>query len=118
MTYLISAVEIPRAILSWNENGRKSFLHSIEKGEEKIFHSRWMILGCAQVGKTTLLKKLQDLPLNEVLNTKPTVGVEIHSQIFHVEDDNLKGKDLELNLRFIKIVLIENSHDIKLKGRT
>ncbi|XP_062576192.1 uncharacterized protein LOC134238082 [Saccostrea cucullata] len=84
------SLKIPKVILSWDEKGRKAFVKSLQEDKEDIFHARWMILGCAGVGKTTLVKKIRDLSMEEILNTLPTEGVEMHNRIFEVTGNSLQ----------------------------
>ncbi|XP_062585036.1 probable serine/threonine-protein kinase roco4, partial [Saccostrea cucullata] len=47
-----------------------------------------MIVGCAGAGKTTLLKRLQKLGLEELLKVRSTVGLEVHEDMFELDDDS------------------------------
>jgi GTPase SAR1 family protein len=53
-----------------------------------------MIIGCAGAGKSTLLKRLQKQDLNELKQVQSTIGLEVHEDIFEIDQESgcLKGK--------------------------
>lgn len=50
-----------------------------------------MVIGCAEAGKTTLVKKLKG---EKDLSTESTSGIEIHSHVFklHANESTIIGK--------------------------
>ena len=63
-----------------------------------------MVIGCAEAGKTTLVKKLKG---EKNLNTESTSGIEIHPHVFklHANESTITGN------RFL-IILKNQTSDI------
>lgn len=73
------AVKIPTEILFWTKENRKRFVDSMTAGKISVYSGRGMVVGCAEAGKTTLVKKLKG---EKDLHTESTSGIEIHSHVF------------------------------------
>ncbi|XP_062618923.1 uncharacterized protein LOC134280526 [Saccostrea cucullata] len=58
-----------------------------------VSHARGILVGCAEAGKTTLLKRLRGKrqSVNEI--TDSTRGLEVHQHLFIVRDKVLEGKN-------------------------
>ncbi|XP_061194328.1 uncharacterized protein LOC133202504 [Saccostrea echinata] len=83
-------LNIPGEILEGGEQKIRRYIDYLKKGKERIFHARGMIVGCAGAGKTTLLNRLQNKGLKKVKKeTKTTIGVDVHRDVFVLEDNEL-----------------------------
>ncbi|XP_062613007.1 uncharacterized protein LOC134274794 [Saccostrea cucullata] len=83
-------VNIPGEILEGGERKIRRYIDYLKKGKERIFHARGMIVGCAGAGKTTLLNRLQNKGRKKVKKeTKTTIGVDVHRDVFVLEDNEL-----------------------------
>lgn len=51
----------------------------MKAGQISVYTGRVMVIGCAEAGKTTLVKKLKG---EKDLSTESTSGIEIHSHVF------------------------------------
>ena len=80
----ISTVRIPVEILKWSLPDRKRFVRSMKHGKISVYSGRGMVIGCAEAGKTTLVKKLKG---ERDLVTVSTRGIEIHSHVFRLSSD-------------------------------
>lgn len=60
-------------------------------GQISVYTGRVMVIGCAEAGKTTLVKKLKG---EKDLSTESTSGIEIHSHVFklHANESTIIGK--------------------------
>lgn len=69
--------------------------HFLSKGEITVSHVRCIIVGCGKAGKTTLLKRLENVPF-ENLPTERTEIVDFHVNSFEVliEEETIKSKVL------------------------
>lgn len=56
----------------------------LSKGEITVCHVRCIIVGCGKAGKTTLLKRLQNVSFNELMQTERTKMVDVHVNSFEV----------------------------------
>ncbi|XP_062578280.1 uncharacterized protein LOC134240185, partial [Saccostrea cucullata] len=82
----------------------------LRKEKTTIIHARGILVGCAEAGKTTLLKRLrgQRQIVNEI--TESTRGLEVHQHLFFVRDGTLEVADDNSPLKtFIRI----NAADLK-----
>lgn len=68
----------------------------LSKGELTVCHVRCIIVGCGKAGKTTLLKRLQNLSYDEVKQTKSTEMVDFHVNSFEVllEEETIQSKSI------------------------
>ncbi|XP_078322847.1 uncharacterized protein LOC144622146 [Crassostrea virginica] len=84
-------LKIPQEILRWNIKDRKKFVSSMKAGKISVYSGRGMVIGCAEAGKTTLVKKLKG---DKDLNTTSTSGIEIHHHVFKLSanDTTITGK--------------------------
>lgn len=66
----------------------------LSKGELTVCHVRCIIVGCGKAGKTTLLKRLQNLSYDEVKQTESTEMVDFHVNSFEVllEEETIQRK--------------------------
>lgn len=74
-----------------NERILKQFLR---EGLLTVRHVRCIIVGCGNAGKTTLLKRLQNVPYEELLKTGRTEMVDVHVNSFEVlaEEKTIQSK--------------------------
>lgn len=66
-----------------DEKKRKFFTKAVMT----VCHVRGIIVGCKEAGKTTLLKRLQNISYREIRNIKSTEIVDIHANSFHVIEE-------------------------------
>ncbi|XP_056015201.1 uncharacterized protein LOC130046575 isoform X2 [Ostrea edulis] len=84
-------LRIPIEVMSWSDEARRRFVDNFRKGSIEMFRARGMIVGCAGAGKTTILKRLQRNQTEDLnTNTKTTIGLEVHNDIFEIVSDNLE----------------------------
>ncbi|XP_061192116.1 uncharacterized protein LOC133200314 [Saccostrea echinata] len=84
-------LKVPEEILRWDMDARERFVKNFKLGREKMFRARGMIVGCAGAGKTTLLRKLQEKRRpDENKPTETTIGLEVHEDLFAIEDNKLR----------------------------
>ncbi|XP_062618134.1 uncharacterized protein LOC134279733 [Saccostrea cucullata] len=89
--------------------GLKTFLR---KEKTTVTHARGILVGCAEAGKTTLLKRLRGQSQNIGEVTESTRGLEVHHHLFIVKDGILEVADDDSPLKtFIRI----NAADLKPK---
>ncbi|XP_062590361.1 uncharacterized protein LOC134251966, partial [Saccostrea cucullata] len=87
----------------------KTFLR---KEKTTVTHARGILVGCAEAGKTTLLKRLRGQSQNIGEVTESTRGLEVHQHLFIVKDGILEVVDDDSPLKtFIRI----NAADLKPK---
>ncbi|XP_062617049.1 uncharacterized protein LOC134278778, partial [Saccostrea cucullata] len=79
---------IPEEIFDWGYDARCRYIKCAKRGTKTVHRARAMIVGCAGAGKTTLLKRLQKLGLEELLKVRSTVGLEVHEDMFELDDDS------------------------------
>lgn len=74
-----------------NERILKRFLC---EGLLTVRHVRCIIVGCGNAGKTTLLKRLQNVPYEELIKTGRTEMVDVHVNSFEVlaEEKTIQSK--------------------------
>ncbi|XP_062576856.1 uncharacterized protein LOC134238751 [Saccostrea cucullata] len=88
-------------------NELKKFLR---KEKTTVSHARGILVGCAEAGKTTLLKRLRGQHHNISEITESTRGLELHQHLFIVRDGILEEADDDSPLKtFIRI----NTADLK-----
>lgn len=80
-----------------NENAIREYL---SKGELTIQHIRCIIVGCARAGKTTLLRRLKNIPYEELENIESTEIIDVHVNIFEV---NKEEETIQCTLPFLKL---------------
>lgn len=68
--------------MRWSKDNRQRFVESMEKGTISVYNGRGMVIGCAEAGKTTLVKKLKGE--NNLLTTS-TIGIDIHAHEFKLD---------------------------------
>lgn len=68
--------------MRWSKDNRQRFVKSMEKGTIPVYSGRGMVIGCAEAGKTTLVKKLKGE--NNLLTTS-TIGIDIHAHEFKLD---------------------------------
>lgn len=63
----------------------------MKAGQISVYTGRVMVIGCAEAGKTTLVKKLKG---EKDLSTESTSGIEIYSHVFklHANESTIIGK--------------------------
>ena len=64
----------------------------LSKGELTFYHARGIIIGCGGAGKTTLMKRLMDTPIEQLYETKSTEVVDVHVNAFTVKEETIQGK--------------------------
>ena len=64
----------------------------LSKGELTFYHARGIIVGCGGAGKTTLMKRLMDTPIEQLYESKSTEVVDVHVNVLTVMNDTIKGK--------------------------
>ena len=80
----ILTVKIPIEILFWSLENREKFVRSMTVGSISVYNGRAMVIGCAEAGKTTLVKKIKG---DRDLTTTSTSGIEIHAHAFKLNSD-------------------------------
>ncbi|XP_062586155.1 uncharacterized protein LOC134247782 [Saccostrea cucullata] len=82
----------------------------LRKEKTTVSHARGILVGCAEAGKTTLLKRLRGQHQNVGEVTESTRGLEVHQHLFIVRDKVLEVADDDSPLKkFIRI----NAADLK-----
>ncbi|XP_062583923.1 uncharacterized protein LOC134245663 isoform X2 [Saccostrea cucullata] len=90
-TDISNMLQIPEEVLSWNLDQRQRFVKHFKDGNIEMYRARGMIVGCAGAGKTTLLRRLQRRDRNDLQReTKTTIGLEVHDNIFLIDSDTLE----------------------------
>ncbi|XP_062621396.1 uncharacterized protein LOC134282987 [Saccostrea cucullata] len=79
---------VPEEIFDWEYDARCRYIECAKRGTKTVHRARAMIVGCAGAGKTTLLKRLQKLGLEELLKVYSTVGLEVHEDMFELDEDS------------------------------
>ncbi|XP_062576275.1 uncharacterized protein LOC134238178 [Saccostrea cucullata] len=79
---------IPEEIFYWEYDARCRYIECAKRGTKTVHRARAMIVGCAGAGKTTLLKRLQKLELKDLLNVCSTVGLEVHEDMFELDENS------------------------------
>ena len=78
-------MKIPQEILRWNIKDRQKFVRVMKDGKISVYSGRGMVIGCAEAGKTTLVKKLKG---DKDLKTVSTSGIEIHAHVFKLSEND------------------------------
>ncbi|XP_062620702.1 uncharacterized protein LOC134282311 [Saccostrea cucullata] len=82
----------------------------LRKEKTTVSHARGILVGCAEAGKTTLLKRLRGQSQNIGEVTESTRGLEVHQHLFIVRDGILEVAEDDSPLKsFIRI----NAADLK-----
>lgn len=68
----------------WNKENRVLFVKSMKDGQISVYSGRVMMIGCAEAGKTTLVKKLKG---ETDLTPESTIGIEIHPHEFKLDEE-------------------------------
>lgn len=76
-------VKVSPEIVSWSTDNRHQFVRSTKKGTIPVYNGRGMVIGCAEAGKTTLVKKLKG---EKNITTTSTKGIEIHVHEFKLDE--------------------------------
>ncbi|XP_062592542.1 uncharacterized protein LOC134253982, partial [Saccostrea cucullata] len=79
---------VPEEIFGWEYGARYRYIECAKRGTKTVHRARAMIVGCAGAGKTTLLKRLEKLGLEELLKVDSTVGLEVHEDMFELDEDS------------------------------
>ncbi|XP_062610597.1 uncharacterized protein LOC134272366, partial [Saccostrea cucullata] len=79
---------VPEEIFNWKYDARYRYIECAKRGTKTVHRARAMIVGCAGAGKTTLLKRLEKLGLEELLKVRSTVGLEVHEDMFELDEDS------------------------------
>lgn len=71
----------------------------LRKGHLNISHTRGIIVGCAGAGKTTLFRRLQDMPRKDTTSINTTEIADVHVNSFEVlkKKMTIRGKMLKLS---------------------
>ncbi|XP_062583390.1 uncharacterized protein LOC134245145, partial [Saccostrea cucullata] len=77
----------------------QKLMEYMEKGKTTVRHARGVVIGCAGVGKTTLLYRLMGKSLQEVKEIKSTRGLCVYEHIFSVEKGDLVATDDDVSKR-------------------
>ncbi|XP_061193243.1 uncharacterized protein LOC133201456 [Saccostrea echinata] len=85
---ICECLKVPEEILQWDQEAREQYVECAMRGIHTVHHARGMIVGCAQAGKTTLLKRLIGCSKREILNITPTEGLEVHEKILEICEEN------------------------------
>lgn len=77
----------------------------LSKGEITVCHVRCIIVGCGKAGKTTLLKRLQNVSFNELMQTERTEMVDFHVNSFEVllEEETIQSNILCISICYFPI---------------
>lgn len=69
------------------------FRQFLSKGKITVCHVRCIIVGCGKAGKTTLLKRLQNVSFDELMQIERTEMVDFHVNSFEVllEEETIKS---------------------------
>ncbi|XP_062599445.1 uncharacterized protein LOC134260939 [Saccostrea cucullata] len=105
---ICECLKVPEEILHWDQRAREQYVECASQGTHTVHHARGMIVGCAQAGKTTLLKRLMGCSKREILNVTPTEGLEVHEKILEICEENdtkfLKATSLHENGRGVNVI--------------
>lgn len=69
--------------MRWSKQNKSLFVKSMKDGKISVYSGRVMIIGCAEAGKTTLVKKLKG---ERDLTPESTIGIEIHPHEFKLDE--------------------------------
>lgn len=64
----------------------------LSKGNISFYHVRFIIVGCGKAGKTTLLKRLQNVSFDELMQIERTEMVDSHSFEVLLEEETIQSK--------------------------
>lgn len=72
----------------------KALRQFLRRGHLTVRHARCIIVGCGNAGKTTLLKRLQNVSYEELIKTDKTEMVDVHAHSFEViaEENTIQSK--------------------------
>ncbi|XP_061194745.1 leucine-rich repeat serine/threonine-protein kinase 2-like [Saccostrea echinata] len=86
---VIRLLRIPKEVLEWDDERRERFVQELKDGKVRVHRARIIIVGCAGAGKTTLVERLKHPNNDEMPTTTTTVGLDVHRNVFHVDDGRL-----------------------------
>ncbi|XP_062609906.1 uncharacterized protein LOC134271712 isoform X2 [Saccostrea cucullata] len=92
----------PKEITDWNKVDKQHYVELSKRGTQTVHQVRGMIVGCAGAGKTTLLKRLLGRSTEEILNVKPTKGLDVHEEIFEISNGKLEESLRADNLKIFE----------------
>ncbi|XP_061182384.1 uncharacterized protein LOC133190713 [Saccostrea echinata] len=97
------------------ELDKGKYIHNLKKflkkGNTTISHARGILVGCAEAGKTTLLRRLRGLPQDDVEDTEPTRGLEAHQHVFTVRNEVLEAGEDKPKHALIKVTISDLKQD-------
>ncbi|XP_056015017.1 uncharacterized protein LOC125676215 isoform X3 [Ostrea edulis] len=91
-------LEVPMEILDWDQEARERYVEYAKRGTQTVHHARGMIVGCAEAGKTTLLKRLLGCSDADIRGVTSTEGLEVHEEIFQIceKTKTLKARSTDM----------------------
>uniref|UniRef100_A0A8W8NVR8 Uncharacterized protein n=1 Tax=Magallana gigas TaxID=29159 RepID=A0A8W8NVR8_MAGGI len=82
---IAKTLNVPPEIVRWSKDNKQRFVKSMEKGTKPVYNGRGMVIGCAEAGKTTLVKKLKGENNLSTTSTTSTIGIDIHVHEFKLD---------------------------------
>lgn len=76
----------------------------LSKGEITVCHVRCIIVGCGKAGKTTLLKRLQNVSFDELMQIERTEMEDSHSFEVLLEEETIQSKKI-ISFFYIKLFI-------------
>nr|XP_022291998.1 uncharacterized protein LOC111103214 isoform X2 [Crassostrea virginica] len=101
-------VKISQEILNWNRKERGKFVKCMKKGNSPFYNGRGMVIGCAEAGKSTLVKKLRG---EKDLNTKSISRIRVHSHLFKLNENESTITDEEMHGETSASLLLTQPND-------
>lgn len=71
-------------LLNWRKENREKYVNSWKASKMSVYSGSGMVIGCAEAGKTTLVKKLKGI---KDLTPEHTMGLEIHPHVFKLDNE-------------------------------
>lgn len=68
-----------------------------------VHHVRGIIVGCGSAGKTTLLRRLENAPFKDIINTESTALLDVYFNKFEVLEEEETIQRIFLLIFFICI---------------
>ena len=78
-----------------NLKDRGNFVKSMQSGSNSVYIGRGMVIGCAQAGKSTLVKKLKGEKDLDTMSLK-RIGVHSHLLKLSENESTITGKHFQL----------------------